>query len=218
MPKDNPSPRSQPQPPETGNEPLLAGKNRDSSAVDSRSTTITFTSPPAVVSLDSTGQHTLEWAAPLSIGGCTVPPGKLNLYTYPGSHAGAELALLRQVMVELARKSPHLYEVPDPVGAFVIHALVVCNTEASIETALAVLRACPKLVLQQHTGQPFSGEGLLHIACANRREALAGQLIAHAELHCTADELRSFLSTQALGVFFDAPPMCWYGDSPLGCE
>ena len=25
----------------------------------------------------------------------------------------------------------------------------------------------------------------------------------------------SFLTTQAEGVFFDEPPMCWYGDSPL---
>mgnify|MGYP007078105137 CR=1 FL=1 len=35
--------------------------------------------------------------------------------------------------------------------------------------------------------------------------------------HFPAEKVKKWMNTQALGVFFDSPPMCWYGDSPLGC-
>lgn len=109
------------------------------------------TNPPARVSLDSTGQHTLEWAEPLKVGGRTVAPGKLNIYTYPGNFSNTEISVIRLVMLALARQALHLFEVPDPVGAYVIHALLVCNTDASLELgALSDLdarasRDCPSL-------------------------------------------------------------------------
>ena len=33
--------------------------------------------------------------------------------------------------------------------------------------------------------------------------------------HCSTEEARGFLTTQAVGVFFHTAPMCWYGESPL---
>ena len=168
-----------------------------------------------MVSLDSTGQHTLRWETPLRHGNVEVPKGSLNLYTYPGGYAGAQLGIVRRVMLELATNHIHLFKVPDPVGACILHALVVCNTEESIELALMVLRTEPQLLLQTHVGQPFLGEGLLHIACANRREQLGIAMVDLAIASLSRADLASCLSTQAVGVFFHDAPMCWYGDSPL---
>ena len=101
---------------------------------------ISFTSPPAVVRLNSLGQHALEWDVDLNSDGVSVPAGSLNLYTYPGRFDGTpELMLVRKIMLELARNHTHLFEVPDPVGAYIIHALIVCNTEASLELSFAIL-------------------------------------------------------------------------------
>ena len=169
----------------------------------------------AAVSIDSSGQHTLSWHAPLTADDVTIAPGSLNLYTFPGRFAGPELAVIRQIMLELASAMPDRYAVPDVVGANIIHALVVCNTEASLELAFAIFDVAPRLLLPTHAGQPFMDEGNLHIVCVNRRETHACRMVDIAMTHFTVDEVRSFLSTQAVGVFFESPPMCWYGDSPL---
>jgi hypothetical protein len=171
---------------------------------------------PQEVTLNSASQHTLEWETPLQDDhGTQLAPGSINLYTWPGTYEGAQLALLQTVMLGLVWSALHLFEVPDPVGAYVIHALIVCNTEASLDVALAVLDVVPRLLLQTHQGQPFCGEGCLHILCANRREEHALRMVDLALQHLSAAEVASFLSTQAVGVFFDAAPMCFYGCSPL---
>jgi hypothetical protein len=171
---------------------------------------------PSFATLTSSGGHLLEFGKLSSASGSvTLEPGSLNLYTYPGGLAGEELQLIRRVMLELAGSATHLFESPDPVGAFAIHALIVCNSEASLELAFAILEIAPKLALQTHAGQPFSGEGNLHILCANRREALAIRMIDLVDGRFSKEEARAFLRTQAVGAFFDSPPMCWYGDSPL---
>jgi hypothetical protein len=131
---------------------------------------ISFTTPPTKVVLNSRGQHTLEWSAPLRLGSTYISPGALNLYTYPGPYSGTQVALLRRVLLEMARRSPRLFEMPDPVGAYVIHALIVCNTEESLEISFAILDLLPRLVLLRHDAPIFTGEGSLHILCANRRE------------------------------------------------
>ena len=173
------------------------------------------TTLPTVVTLNSERQHTLEWDTALRIGGDFVEAGKLNLYTYPGGYTGPQLAILRLVMLEIATKHVHLLEVADPVGAFVMHAIMVCNTEASLELSMAIFEVQPRLLLQTHAGQPFLGEGHLHIACANRREQLACRMVALALQHFSLEDARAFLNTQALGVFFDDEPMRWYGETPL---
>lgn len=172
--------------------------------------------PPVRVVLDSTGQHTLKWSEPLCMGSTLVPPNSLNLYTYPGKFAAPELAVIRKVLLEIAREAPTLYEQPDPVGAFVIHALCVCNTPESIAITVDLIMVQPKLLLQSHAGEPFSGETLLHIACANRREALGIRFVELGLRYFDQEVIRVWLNQQALGVFFDTPPMNFYGDSPLG--
>lgn len=72
-----------------------------------------------------------------------------------------------------ADKAPRLFEQPDPVGAFLIHALLVCNTDPALELAFKLLSVMPKLMLQVHTGQPFQDETALHVLSVNRREHLA---------------------------------------------
>lgn len=147
---------------------------------EQRAALIKWTDPPAMVTLGSTnsaGQHTLEWDLPLCSKGVQVNRGALNLYTYPGGFAGDQLALLRLILLEIASSAPHLFDVPDPVGAFVIHALLVCNSEPSLELAFAILEVRPHLALQLHVGEPFCGESCLHILCVNRREQMACRMV-----------------------------------------
>lgn len=176
---------------------------------------IGFLEPPVTVTLNSRGQHTLEWSQPLSMDGTSVDPGSLNLYTYPGAFLGPSLDIIRRVLLHISTQAVHLFNVPDPVGAFAIHALIVCNSDLSLELADAILNAAPRLLLQLHVGQPFSGEGILHIVCVNRREELAVRMVDLAVAQFQTAEVKAFLSTQVAGVFFDAEPMCWYGESPL---
>ena len=177
---------------------------------------VRFTEPPVRVVLNSTGQHTLEWPQPLRSGGTTIPAGSLNLYTFPGPFAGAELAIIRRVLLEIAANAPRLYETPDPVGAYVIHALCVCNTEESIRITVELCQVMPSLLLQTHSGQPFLGESLLHICAANRREALGITLLTLLVQSFDGDRVKALLESQAEGVFFDSAPMNFYGDSVLG--
>lgn len=140
---------------------------------------IGFLTPPAVVTLNSIGQHALEWKEPLNHNGVTIEPGALNLYTFPGGFSGNKLQLIRKIILELARTHIHLFDKPDPVGAFIIHALVVCNTEPSLEISFELLDLAPHLLLQTHAGQPFMDESLLHIVSANRREDHAIKVCTH---------------------------------------
>ena len=165
------------------------------------------------VFLSSTGQHTLVWEEPLVGDATTIPPGQLNLYTYPGEYSGKELALLRSVLLELS--TAEFFTIPDTVGAFPIHALLVCNTRQSLELSMTILQKAPKLLLQTHMPPIFTGEGVLHILCANRREHEAIQVLNLAQAHLSGDEARAFLAAQATGVFFESPPMVWYGESVL---
>ena len=72
----------------------------------------------------------------------------------------------------------YLFERPDAVGAFPIHAILVCNTPESLRASFACLEANPRLLLQVHEySGPFAGETALHIMCANRREDEACRMI-----------------------------------------
>ena len=77
--------------------------SQDVSQDETADVLIHFTQPPVTVTLNSQFSHTLEWHSPLHVDGVTVEPGKLNLYTYPGPHAGPELALLRRLILEVSK-------------------------------------------------------------------------------------------------------------------
>ena len=157
--------------------------------MDVPSARVSFTEPPAYVSLQTRGQHSLHWAEPLHWNDTLLEPGSLNLYTYPGGYSGDELELIRLVMLEVARVTPSAFERADAVGAKCIHALLVCNTEASFKLVLDILAITPCLLLQTHVGEPFRGEGCLHIVAANRREELGCALIDIAVEHFSSEQV-----------------------------
>ena len=69
-----------------------------------------------------------------------------------------------------------LLETADMTGAGVIHCLLLANTEEALDLSLCLVRLCPELLRRVHVdnGGPlclFMGEGALHIAAVNRREA-----------------------------------------------
>jgi len=169
--------------------------------------------PP--VRINNTGQFKLEWTVPLVADGVTLEPGELNLYIFPGGYSGANLNALRNAILDLARTRIDMFEVPDPVGAQVIHALVVCNSPASLELAFDVIAIAPQLLLQTHVGQPFSGENCLHIVCVNRRPDIGIKMVDTVMANFDNEQAKQFLTSDATGVFFESQPMSWYGDTPL---
>ena len=174
-----------------------------------------FTDPPTDITLDHSGQHTLVWDQPICHDGVCIAPGKCLLYTYPSGYAGEQLALLDLVVVHLG--TTPLFEKPDAVGAYPIHATLVCNTPAGLNVSFAALQKNPRLLLQVHGYDgPFAGETSLHIMCANKLDDRACQMIDLASKNFNKADLTFFLSNQATGVFFQDQPMRWYGDSPLG--
>ena len=190
---------------------------------------------PVEATLDTTAQHTLSWKSSITFDGATLPTASCNLYTFPlccapgGSNdgikftpTGGQLKVLKQLLVALAidEACPFFFQ-QDEVGAFVMHAIVVCNTEPALELSAEIYRRVPKLLTQTHVlhraGFPlFTGESSFHICCVNRREDLLCELLQLALDNLTRQEVTVVLGSQATGVFFGGPPMRWYGGSPLG--
>ena len=137
---------------EEGSAPLLQPSQEDS-------TTPQLTARLLGVVLNSTEQHTLEWSTPLVADGLSIEPGSLNIYTYPGPYVGDELGLIQSTMIKLLGQAPDLFETPDPVGAFLIHALLVCNSTPALDLAFALMEARPSLILQRHVGQVIYPQG-----------------------------------------------------------
>jgi hypothetical protein len=158
-----------------------------------------------------------------------LPDGSCNLYTFPNIRTpenprGVEptatgLRILKRLLLELAASTPAL-TLPDQVGAFAIHALMVCNTEASLELAMELIEAQPHMLTQVHvnhrSGEPvFTGESCLHIAAVNKREAIFVSMVELAAKKLPRDELQKLLSSQAQGSFFTSIPMLYYGGTAL---
>ena len=185
--------------------------------------------------LDITAQHTLSWKSPITFDGVSLPQASCNLYTFPLCCAlggtdtgikftpnGGQLKVLNQLLIALATDEacPFFFK-QDEVGAFVMHAIVVCNTDPSLEVSAEIYRRVPKLLTQTHVlhraGFPlFTGESSFHICCVNRREDLLCELLQLALDKLTHLEVTVVLASQATGVFFGGPPMRWYGGTPLG--
>ena len=178
--------------------------------------------------------HTLSWDVDIRDAvtdddddgdGIALPKGSCTLYLYPRvttaleprgvlPEAAGERAL-RMMLVSIATKTD-AFEVPDPVGAYAIHALVVCNTEESLAVSTDMYRLRPQWLTQVHAPSgPFSGESALHICCVNKREALLIELVqlAVAQLHPAQVEV--LLRSQTEGVFFEGAPMRYFGSTTL---
>ena len=98
-------------------------------------------------------------AMPLRSGSC-------NLYMFPrasktgeeapniwakATSASDDLDLMRQLILALA-SSTNAMSTHDDVGAHPVHALMVCNSAASLALALDLFEAQPQLLQQTHAG------------------------------------------------------------------
>ena len=181
--------------------------------------------------LDTSGQHLLTWNSSIMLDCVTLPAASCNLYQFPlctrvasGPQfmpSGTQLEALKQLLIALAtdEKCP-FFTTPDEVGALIMHAFVVGNTETSLELAAEIYRKVPKLVAQTHAmhrgGVPlFVGESSLHICCVNRRENLLCELLQIALDNLSRKEVAALLGSQASGIFFHESPMRWYGGTTL---
>ena len=190
------------------------------------------------VHFDYSGQHTITWDAPLArnntLSSATLPPGKCNLYFFPAiTPAGSDdiskkleaesegLEVMTQLLLLLATavEGGKMFDTPDFVGAFPIHALLVCNTTESLAVGMAVLRAKPTLLTQLHVagglGAYFNGESCLHIVTVNRREEELLCMLDLAEEKLEVETFKQLLNEQPVGAFFMDPPMNTYGGTIL---
>lgn len=162
-----------------------------------------LSSESVTLTLDTTGQHTLSWTEPLTLkgGNDTLPAGSCNLYLFPAVDgkpvSGGILAVLKEVVLAAATdKSSKLFDEPDAVGAYPIHAVTVANTDDAIVMSGMLLDAKPELLTQVHgmhrAGFPlFTGESSLHICCVNKRVDLLNKMIEIASTRLPKEEVSS---------------------------
>ena len=171
------------------------------------------------VHFDFSSQHTISWDAPLQRGAShsteMLPPGKCNLYFFPqiivadphGTSLMLEaesesLEVMTQLLLLLATTidDGKMFETPDFVGAFPIHALLVCNSPESLAVSMVVLQAKPTLLTQLHVsgglGAYFNGESCLHILIVNRREDELLRILDLAEEKLEAESFAQLLKQQ----------------------
>ena len=113
-----------------------------------------------------------------------------------------------------------MFDAPDKVGAYPIHALLVGNTEESLSAVWQLMEANPTLLEQTHATssfglQLFNGESSLHVAAVNKREELLLKMIDLGESALSSERFATLLHHEAVGVFFKDPPMNWYGGTAL---
>jgi len=181
---------------------------------------------------NGTGQHTVEWDKPFSceLGGkqVTLRPGSCDLSLYPRVFSadpkqppraleGEDLGALERLIIELASvPGDTLFTQPDRNGAFPIHTLAVANSDASVELVLRLFEAKPEWMIQPHKEGPYEGENCMHIFATNQRESALCRMIDIAGGGgLISSQLEKLLWSEARGTFYDKPPMCLYGSSPV---
>ena len=182
------------------------------------------------LTLDVSGQHTLSWSVPFASKDTPaeqVPAGSCNLYLFPALASGTseplsapQLHALRALFVAMLSEPSPLWQEPDMVGAYPIHALGVANTAEALALLEAVYEENPRLLMQVHTkhraGFPlFTGESGLHVLAVNNREDMLCRMIELCVSKLTNDEVCTLFRSQAAGVFFNEMPMRFYGGTPL---
>ena len=165
------------------------------------------------VAHDHSGQHTVRWTHKLGLpsGKSTshVEPGTCNLYHYPTvtfADEGLEqeldgdcLEVLMHLILSLTALPPSSdatadsMRVPDESGAFLVHGLLIANTDASVGLALKILGQRPDFIPQAHAEGPFFGENVLHVLAVNQRESEAISLLDLAVSHLDEENITSLL-------------------------
>ena len=164
-------------------------------------------------------------------GDADLPAGSCTFYLFPTTRTAREprgsrpspagLRVLAKLVVALGSATDALLT-PDGVGAYAVHALMVCNTEESLALALELFEAYPPLLTQLHVRPSapsapisFVGESSLHIAAVNKREAVLVRLVELAHATLPTGELEALLRAHAVGSFFAKAPMLYYGGTAL---
>ena len=166
-------------------------------------------------------------------------PGSANAYKYPDALLPPypwaeplpenEERILHELILALARgegapvnaagepeaSSESFLEVLDGAGANVTLGLLVANTDAAVALVVAICKARPAALTISHGPGPFTGENALHVLMVNRREAAALELVELALEMLSRKQLEELFYSQASGPFFHAPPMCYYGGTPI---
>ena len=191
------------------------------------------------VTFDIEAPHTLSWDCDvheLDKGNATIdvidgsivptlPKGSCCLYVFPkifteedprGSAASAVgLKAIKQLLFHVAAQTD-AFKMADGVGAFALHALVVCNTPESLAVSMDLYRQHPQWLTQVHAAPgPFVGESVLHILAVNRREDLLIELIDQIKQKLETEDAKNLILGHAQGIFFDGLPMRYFGASPL---
>lgn len=185
------------------------------------------------VQFDIDGPLTLSWDADILLksrvgkvdeGETDLPKGACVFYLFPTVFTELEprgvqptqagVGALRAMISCLALQTS-AFDVSDPVGAFPLHALMVCNTDASIATAMAMYKHRPRWLMQVHAKGPYAGESALHIALVNQREEHFISMVRLAMRELLPGQVEDLLRAQPDGVFFERPPMRFYGSTAL---
>lgn len=195
---------------------------------------------PKVVTVhyDNSFQHTISWEKDIdespdndldAMDDGLPEGGACNLYLFPTIKTVREprgerpsmagIRLLKRIILHLAGNSD-IFKTPDAVGAFPIHALVVCNTPESLELSMELFERFPYLIPQVHVPTRdslplFVGESSLHICAVNRREKEFLRIVQLAQEKLDREEVKQMFLSQAAGLFFKSMPMMHYGGSAL---
>lgn len=187
------------------------------------------------VKLDFSGQHTISWSESLcapSGAADQLPAGECNLYRFPTvslangegevDAQGVRLAILREIITGLCLAGGPSSDatsdaalVPDASGAYLMHGLLIANSDEAVGLALGLLERRSELISQAHAPGHFAGENILHVLAVNQRQADVRRLLGTALQCCEDVALESLLTSQATGAFFRSEPMRSYGGSPF---
>ena len=187
------------------------------------------------IEYDIDGPSTMKWKSDVlneSDGSVVLPAGFIVLYIFPkvitvttgpdgapkfgvptpASPAGVRV--LNALLMALATETGALDQ-PDPVGAYAIHCLMVCNSPQSLELSMALYERLPHWILRVHGKGDYCGESALHIVAVNKREDLLVRLIKLAFERLDPEEVQGLFKAQPTGSFFEGVPMRDYGSTIL---
>ena len=119
-----------------------------------------------------------------------LPAGSCCFYLYPSvQHArkraakvtGVALKLLEKIICAFAAQEPARFNIVNNVGGYPIHALMICNTDESLDLALRLMQRRAEWLILPYANSPplhlFTGETILHVAAANDREDIFVRIV-----------------------------------------
>jgi len=179
----------------------------------------------ATVIYDWADQHTITWTETIyGPKGGELPPGKCNMYLFPivnfaasaggvtKTVGGKRLEILCLIIEKVAEASG--FKSRDSASAPPICSLIIANNQPSLDLAMLLLEANPRMLTHQHGEGPFTGEHAMHILVVNRKEDLFCRCL-QLVTRIPRDERAILMGAQTTGGFFSGPPMIYYGSSIL---